>query len=172
MLRALRVLTVGVDRATGDPVTIMGEVGGSYRLVAVRLDLAGATLIEDERGGSRTSALGLLGRLIRTFDRNLEYIELAEHRDGTFHADLVFDAGTRVAARVGDAIAFALSLDVAVVVEDLVLGRNALRPGSGLDVQDGLELAGVRADDDAAQVERFRRCLDGALPADFTPALP
>ena len=58
-----------------------------------------------------------------------------------------------------------------LAVEDSVLDRMAPASRSGLDVQDGLELAGVQADDDAEQLERFRHCLGGALPADFTPAI-
>lgn len=172
MLRALRVLTVGVDRASGDPVTIMGEVGGSYRLMPIRLDLPGATLLEDERRGSPATATGLLGQIVASFDRGLEYVEITDADDGTFRAELVFDAGARVGAPLGDAIAVALSLDVVVMVENGVLDRTAATPGEGLDVDNGLETAGVQAVDDAARLECFRRFLDTATPADFAPATP
>lgn len=173
MLRALRVLTVGVDRTSGDPAAILSEDGGGYRMIPIPLDLVGATLIAGEcRGtgaGSGEPVPGLVAELVRSFGRSLEHVELAATESGPYLAELVFDAGPRVEAPAGDAIAVALNLDVPVMVENAVLEQAAVRPGSGLDVQEGLETAGVAADDEAEQLARFQRFLDSASPADFLP---
>lgn len=171
MLRALRVLTVGVDRTSGDPAAILSEDGGGYRMLPVPLDLVGATLIVDEcRGtGSGEPVPGLVAELVRSFGRGLEHVELAATESGPYLAELVFGAGARVEAPAGDAIAVALNLDVPVMVENAVLEQAAVLPGSGLDVQEGLETAGVAADDEAEQLARFQRFLDTASPADFLP---
>jgi hypothetical protein len=169
MLLALRVLTVGVDRTSGDPAAILSEDGGDYRMMPVPLDLVGATLVADECRGSGTPVPGLLAEMVRSFGRSLEHVELAATESGPYRADLVFDADTRVTAPAGDAIAVALNLDVPVMVENAVLEQAAVLPGAGLDVQEGLETAGVTADDDAEQLVRFQQFLDSASPADFLP---
>ncbi len=165
MLRALRVLTLGVDRTSGAPAAILSEDGGGYRVMPVPLDLAGATLVAEECRG--TANPGLVAALGRAFGRRLEHVELAATESGPYRADLVFDAGDRVPAPAGDAIAVALSLHVPVMVESSVLENAAVTPGSGLNVHEGLETAGVAADDDAEQLARFHRFLDTASPADF-----
>jgi hypothetical protein len=169
MLRALRVLTVGVDRTSGDPAAILSEDGGGYRMMPVPLDLPGATLIVDERSGSGDPVPGLLGHLVSSFSRSLEHVELAVTESGPYRAELVFDAGTRMDAPAGDAIAVALNLDVPVMVENAVLELTAATAGAGLDVRDGLESAGVADDDKSDQLERFQRFLDTASAADFLP---
>ena len=169
MLRALRVLTVGVDRTSGDPAAILSEDGGGYRMMPVPLDLPGATLIQDERRGSGTPVPGLLGQLVRSFGRDLDHVELAVTESGPYRAELVFDAGARMDAPAGDAIAVALNLDVPVMVENAVLDLTAVAPGACLDLCDGLDTAGVAADDDSDQIERFRCFLDTASAADFLP---
>jgi hypothetical protein len=47
-------------------------------------------------------------------------------RDNTFHAELILDHNTRVSARVSDAIALALHLDVPIHAEDTVLDAAAI----------------------------------------------
>lgn len=169
MLRALRVLTVGVDRTSGDPAAILSEDGGGYRMMPVPLDLVGATLVAVECRGSATTVPGLLSEMVRSFGRSLEHVEIAATESGPYHAELVFDAGTRVTAPAGDAIAVALNLDVPVMVESAVLEGAAVVPGAGLDMQEGLDTAGMAADDDVEQLMRFKLFLDSASPADFLP---
>lgn len=169
MLCALRVLTVGVDRTSGDPAAILTEDGGGYRMMPVPLDLLGATLVADECHGTGAPVTGLVADLVRSFGRSLEHVEIAATESGPYLAELVFDAGTRVEAPAGDAIAVALNLDVPVMVENAVLEQAAVSPGSGLDVQQGLATAGAAADVEAEELERFQRFLDSASPADFLP---
>jgi bifunctional DNase/RNase len=169
MLRALRVLTVGVDRTSGDPAAVLSEDGGGYRIMPVPLDLLGATLVADECHGSTAPVTGLVADLVRSFGRSLEHVEIAATESGPYLAELVFDAGTRVEAPAGDAIAVAMSLDVPVMVESAVLEQAAVTAGTGLDLQNGLATAGVAADEEADEVERFQRFLDTASAADFMP---
>jgi bifunctional DNase/RNase len=96
-------------------------------------------------------------------------VEIAATESGPYLAELVFDAGTRVEAPAGDAIAVAMSLDVPVMVESAVLEQAAVTAGTGLDLQNGLATAGVAADEEADEVERFQRFLDTASAADFMP---
>jgi hypothetical protein len=168
MLRALRVLTVGVDRTNGAPTAVMSEHGG-HRILPVPLDLVGATLITDECRSSRAPDHGLLADVVRAVGRSLEHVELVVTRSGPYRARLVFDGDTRVDGPAGDAIAVALHSRVPIVVENAVLDREALTAGAGLDVQDGLATAGVAADDEADQVRRFQQFLDTVDVADFLP---
>lgn len=169
MLRALRVLTVGVDRTSGDPAAILSEDGGGCRMMPVPLDLLGATLVADECHGSGAPVTGLVADLVRSFGRSLEHVEISATECGPYLAELVFDAGTRVEAPAGDAIAVALNLDVPVMVDDAVLDRAAALSGAGLDVHQGLETAGVAARDEDDEVSRFQRFLDTARASDFLP---
>ena len=81
-------------------------------------------------------------------------------RDNTFHAELILDHNTRVSARVSDAIALALHLDVPIHAEDTVLDAAAIAHTTLCAEGDH------HAPDD---VEEFRRFLDTASPDDFDP---
>jgi len=165
----MRVVALGRDPMAVQPVLLLQETGGRRRVLPVWVGVPEATAIELARRRvelPRPQTHQLILQVVRAFDRQLQLVRITMLRDSVFHADLVFDGDTRVSARVSDAVAIALHVDVPIEAEDAVLDEAAVT-----------EVAGLPADLDEdeeeppseEEVERFRRFLDSASPEDFNP---
>lgn len=167
----MHVLAVGMALGRPNPVLLLQEVTGRHRVLPVEIGVHEASMIAFERGGGRAPrplAHQLIGQIVHAFGNTIEHVDVTALRQGIFHAQLVLDAGTPVSARVSDAVAIALHLDVPIHADDAVLEEV------GLDEVDVIQATGGEAGDDepdpAEELERFRRFLDTATPEDFDPS--
>jgi hypothetical protein len=122
----------------------------------------------------------VIAEVIRVFGVDLEVARVTAIHDDQIEAELVFDGGTRVSARISDAVAVALHLRVPIeVVEpvleqagltavEILIGDTAEADMTG-DAQGTNEVQGTDKADETveSEVERFRRLLETASPEDF-----
>jgi uncharacterized protein len=169
-VQEMRVVALGRDPMAVQPVLLLQETGGRRRVLPVWVGVPEATAIELARRHvelPRPQTHQLILDVVRAFDRRLQLVRITTLQNSVFHAELVFDGDTRVSARVSDAVAVALHVDVRIEAEDDVLDEAAVAEVSGLSGESGEE-----EDDgavDSEEVERFRRFLDSASPEDFGP---
>ena len=172
-MQQMRVVALGRDPMAVQPVLLLQETGGRRRVLPVWVGVPEATAIELARRHvelPRPQTHQLLLHIVEAFDRRLELVRITMLRDSVFHAELVFDAETRVSARVSDAVAVALHVDVPIEAEDAVLDEAAVAEVAGLADAIADEEADEAAPEETEEVERFRRFLDSASPEDFGPS--
>jgi uncharacterized protein len=158
----MRVMAIGVELGAYRPVLLLEEAGGDHRLLPVWIGAAEANMIMlEQRGvvGPRPMTHQLIGHVLASFGRRLEQVRITEVRDNIFSAELVLDRGTRVSARVSDAVALALHLRIPVHADDRVLDAAAV--ANTVIRVEGEDRA------QADEVEELRRFLDTAIPEDF-----
>jgi bifunctional DNase/RNase len=170
-VQQMRVVALGRDPMAVQPVLLLQETGGRRRVLPVWVGVPEATAIELARRHvelPRPQTHQLILEVVRAFDRRLQLVRITMLRDSVFHAELQFDGGTRVSARVSDAVAIALHVDVPIEAEDAVLDEAAVAEVAGLSAalgEDEEETPAASED----EVEQFRRFLDEASPEDFNP---
>jgi len=91
-------------------------------------------------------------------------VEIIELRDGVFYADLVFDAGTRIAARPSDALAVAVRDGVPISVADAILDDV------GQPITELFPHGGAAPPEE--QLREFRQFVDDVSPQDFRDPSP
>jgi bifunctional DNase/RNase len=158
----MRVVAVGVESVTSQPLLLLQEAGGDHRLLPVWIGAPEANTIalaQHDISGPRPGTHQLIGRVLTALGRHLEQVRITEVRDNIFYAELILDRDTRVSARVSDAVALALHLGIPIHAEDTVLDQAAVIN----------TVVRVEGDDraQADEVEKFRRFLDSASPEDF-----
>ncbi|MFC5995799.1 bifunctional nuclease family protein [Pseudonocardia hispaniensis] len=173
----MRVVAVGLDPRESHPVLLLQEATGRQRVLPVCVGLPEATAIELERQhvvAPRPVTHQLIANVIRSAGRRLEHVRITALRDSIFHAELVLDQGTRVSARVSDAVTLALHLDVPIQAEEVVLEEAALASAEVIDADalmsrsdEADEIGTEAAETSAEELEEFRRFLDRASPEDF-----
>ena len=171
-MREMRVLTIGVDVQHDAPVLLLQEATEGHRILPVWVGFAEAAAIEVERRyvpTPRPTSHRLIGDIIAAFAHRVEQVCVTALRDTVFHAELVLDGGTRISARVSDAVALALHLGVPIRAEDVVLDEAALADAVVVDMDEatGQVQRADRPSDEAAEIQRFRRFIDSASPEDF-----
>jgi bifunctional DNase/RNase len=167
----MRVVALGRDPMAVQPVLLLQETGGRRRVLPVWVGVPEATAIELARQHvemPRPQTHQLLLDVVQAVHRRLELVRITMLRDSVFHAELQFDGDTRVSARVSDAVAVALHVDVPIEAEDAVLDEAAVAEVAGLAAALGEEDGPAGdAPAESEEVERFRRFLDSASPEDF-----
>lgn len=163
------MVALGRDPMAVQPVLLLQETGGRRRVLPVWVGVPEATAIELARRHvelPRPQTHQLILDVVRSLDRRLQLVRITMLRDSVFHAELVFDGEVRVSARVSDAVAMALHVDVPIEAEDAVLDEAAVAevgmvsPAAEEDETDGETPS-------EEELERFRRFLDNASPEDF-----
>jgi uncharacterized protein len=165
----MRVVALGRDPMAVQPVLLLQEIGGRRRVLPVWVGMPEATAIELARRHvelPRPQTHQLILDVVRAFDRRLQLVRITMLRDSVFHAELVFDGETRVSARVSDAVAIALHVDVRIEAEDAVLDEAAVAEVGVVSVGDDDDAPAETASEQE-EVEEFRRFLDNASPEDF-----
>jgi uncharacterized protein len=97
--------------------------------------------------------------VVEALGRTLEGVEITELRDGVFHAELVFDADTRVPARPSDVLAVAVREGLPIAVAEAILDEVG-QPVSDL-FPDGADAPPEQ------QVRDFQEFLRDVSPEDF-----
>jgi bifunctional DNase/RNase len=175
----MRVVALGRDPMAVQPVLLLQETGGRRRILPVWVGVPEATAIELARRQvelPRPQTHRLILDVVRAFDRSLQLVRITMLRDNVFHAELVFDGDVRVSARVSDAVAIALHVDVRIEADDAVLDEAAVAEvggvGGALGEEEDEGAAEAVPEDPTAreELERFRRFLDNASPEDFGPS--
>jgi uncharacterized protein len=164
----MRVVALGRDPMAVQPVLLLQEISGQRRVLPVWVGVPEATAIELARRHielPRPQTHQLIIDVVRAFDRQLQLVRITMLRDSVFHAELVFDGDIRVSARVSDAVAMALHVDVRIEAEDAVLDEAAVAEVGMVGPGDEDESPAEPPAEE--EVERFRRFLDNASPEDF-----
>jgi uncharacterized protein len=161
-MRAVRVVRVIVHARSREPVLVLGEVDGE-RLLPVFLRQPQAEVIAagPRDAGDPILTQDLIVEIVRGLGRRLEGVEITELRERIFHAELVFDQGTRIPARPSDALAVAVREGLPIAVDDAILdevGQSAeqMFPHG---VPDELP--------EEQQLRQFRDFIDEVSPDDF-----
>lgn len=165
-MRAMKVFKVIVHSRTREPVLVLAEEGGD-RCLPVFLRQPQADVIAS---GPRTEddqilTQDLLVPAVQALGRSLDAVEITDLRDGVFHTDLVFDRGTRLAARPSDALALAVRESIPIAVAEKILDDVGQRVSemfpNGPEIDEPPE----------RQVAAFREFIDEISPEDFgTPS--
>lgn len=164
-MRAMRVLRLVVHAPSRQPVLLLGEVDGE-RCVPVFLRQPQADVIATGPRGEGPSLLtqDLIGSIVSGLGRRLDLVEITELRDGVFYADLVFDSGTRIAARPSDALAVAVRDEVPISVADAILDEV------GQPIAELFPHGGDAPPED--QLREFREFVEDVSPEDFNDPPP
>lgn len=152
-MREMDVVGIRFEEPEYAPVLILRERDGG-RYVPIWIGAAEAAAISLQQQGVRPDrplTHDLVATLLEKFSRPLEKVEIIGVSEGTFYAELVFEAGTRVSARPSDAVAVALRTSSPVLV-----GREVLDE-VGISLAEGGE----------EEVEAFREFLDQVSADDF-----
>ena len=153
-MKSLDVLGVRVEMPTSQPIVLLRERDGG-RHVPIWIGAAEATAIAYAQEGvvpPRPLTHDLMVTMITALGRTLEKVHITSLREGVFHAELVFDAGTVLSARPSDAIALALRAATPILASEELLDEV------------GVTMA---VDDEDDEVERFREFLDQVSAEDF-----
>lgn len=157
---AMRVLRLVVHTRTREPVLLLGEVDGD-RCLPVFLRRAQAEVISVGPRAEDDPPLvqDLLLPVVEGLGRTLEGVEITELRNGVFSAELLFDAGTRIAARPSDALAVAVREGLPIAVAAAILDEV------GQPIVDLFPNGGDAPPDE--QLRDFKEFLDDVSPDDF-----
>ncbi|MGQ0576505.1 MAG: bifunctional nuclease family protein [Pseudonocardia sp.] len=165
-MRAMRVFKVIVHARTREPVLVLAEEDGERCLpVFLRQPQADVIASGPRAEDDQILTQDLLVPTVQALGRNLVGVELTELRDGVFHADLVFDQETRLAARPSDALSIAVRDGIPIAVAETILDDVGQLVAemfpNGPDVHEPPE----------QQVAAFREFIDEVSPEDFgTPS--
>ncbi|MGL4306567.1 MAG: bifunctional nuclease family protein [Mycobacteriaceae bacterium] len=161
----VRVVGIRVEQPQNQPVLLLRESdGGRYLPIWIGQSEAAAIALEQQGvEPSRPLTHDLIGNLIDAFGHSLKEVRIVDLREGTFYADLVFDADIRVSARPSDSVAIALRLGVPIYVEEAVLDE------AGLAIPDDESDSDVDPEESVPEeeVEKFKEFLDSISPDDF-----
>lgn len=164
------MVALGRDPMAVQPVLLLQETGGRRRVLPVWVGVPEATAIELARRRvelPRPQTHRLILDVVRALERRLQLVRITLLRDSVFHAELVFDDDVRVSARVSDAVAMALQVDVRIEAEDAVLDEAAVAEVGMVGPAAEEDEAGGETPSENEELERFRRFLDNASPEDF-----
>jgi bifunctional DNase/RNase len=156
----MRLLRLVIHVRTREPVLLLGEIDGD-RCLPVFLRRPQAEVIALGPRGEDDPPLtqDVILPVVTGLGRRLEGVELTELRDSVFHADLLFDQGTRVAVRPSDALAVAVREGLPISVRDAILDEVG-QPISELFPH------GTDAPPEQ-QLREFRQFIDEVSPEDF-----
>jgi bifunctional DNase/RNase len=166
VLRAVRV-----DVSSATPVLLLEEVGGR-RVVPIYVGAPEAAAIAYAIQGIETPrpmTHDLLDDVIEALGGQLQRIEVAAVRGGTYEANLKISQGddlVAVSARPSDAVALALRAEAPMFVAESLLVAPGGESLEQLAVIDGDEVV-LTETDEASLVDEMRSFLDSVRPEDF-----
>jgi uncharacterized protein len=170
--RRMQVVAVGQDQHRR-PLLLLREAAGRHRLLPVWIGQAEATAILTQQQHVETPrprSHALIANVITACGRHVLHVSITALRDNVFHAELVFDHGTRVSARPSDAVALALHLNAAIHADESVLEHAGLSESE----VDTINLTETGHNDDGGsiqewEIQQFHQFLNTATPEDFDP---
>lgn len=159
-MRRMRVLRLVSHVRTREPVLLLGEVDGD-RCLPVFLRRPQAEVIAVGPRGDDDPPLtqDLIVPVVDGLGHTLDGVEITALTEGVFSAELVFDGGTRIAARPSDVLALAVREGLPIGVADAILDEVG-QPIAEL-FPDGTDAPPDQ------QLRDFREFLDEVSPEDF-----
>lgn len=152
----MSLVGVRVELPTNQPIVLLREADGE-RFLPIWIGAVEAQSIALALSGAATPrplTHDLFCDVLRALDVNVRRVVIVELRDGTFYADLVLDrTGNEVvvSARPSDAIALAVRIGIPIFAAADVLDEASI----------------LIADEEEAEVDKFREFLDEVSPEDF-----
>lgn len=176
-MQRMQVVAAGVDEHER-PLLVLRETAGRRRILPVWIGEAEATPIAAEQLhilAPRPRTHALIAQVITTCGHHLRHVSITALRENTFFAELVLNRGTRISARVSDAVALALHLQVPIRAEESVLEQAGLTEADVYTFEpepagDTARDAGVAGPIEDWELQRLRQFLNTASPEDFDPS--
>jgi uncharacterized protein len=161
----MRVLRLVVHARSRQPVLVLREADGD-RCLPVFLRQPHADVIAVGPRGPEDPLLpqDVLTPILRGLGRTLEGAEITALEEGVFHAELVFDGGTRVEVLPSDALALAVRERLPIAVAEDILAEVG-QPVEEI-FPDGTDAPPEE------QLDEFRSFLDDVSPDDFRSPPP
>lgn len=170
-MRRMQVLRVGVDQHDR-PLLLLREADGLHRVLPVWVGEAEASAIAAEQhhaAAARPRTHALIAQVIVACGHHLRHVSITALRHNIFFAELVLNRGTRISARVSDAVALAVHTGVPIRAADSVLEAAAL-PEAQMYLLDPSRRAVGGAPIEEWEIQRLRQLLETASPEDFDPS--
>jgi bifunctional DNase/RNase len=169
-MQRMKVVAVGLDELER-PLLLLQEAAGRRRVLPVWIGQAEASAIAAEQlhlVGPRPRTHALIAGVIIACGRHLRHVSITALRENTFFAELVLNRGTRISARVSDAVALALHLGAPIRAEESVLEQAGLTETDVYTLEpepagDGRDAGGI----EDWEIQRLRQFLDTASADDF-----
>jgi bifunctional DNase/RNase len=163
-MQEVEVVGVRIELPSNQPLVLLKELEGERHL-PIWIGAPEASAIAFVQQGivpPRPMTHDLMVSVIKSLRHLVTEVRLVSVEDTVFHAELVFDDGTRVSSRASDAIAVALRVPCPIYCEDAVLDEAGVR----ITESDADE-----EEDDQANAEQelrqFREFLADVEPEDF-----
>jgi uncharacterized protein len=159
-MQRMQVAGIGLDTARGQAVLLLQEFEKPRRVLPVWVGLPEAVAIDREsrhERAPRPPTHQLIGDVVRALGRRLDEVRITELRGGVFFAELALDRHATVSARVSDAVALAVHLDVPIYAAEAVLDEAAAPQVE----------AEVEEEQQEEIVDQFREFIDQVNPEDF-----
>jgi uncharacterized protein len=161
-MRAVRVVRVIVHARSREPVLVLGEVDGQRYLPVFLRQPRAEVIASGPRGeGDPILTQDLIVEIVRGLGRRLEGVEITELRERIFHAELVFDQGTRIPARPSDALAVAVRDGLPIAVDEAILDEVGQSP------EEMFPHGVPPLESPEQQLRQFRGFIDEVSPDDF-----
>ncbi|WP_312178636.1 bifunctional nuclease family protein [Arthrobacter sp.] len=163
-MQEVEVVGVRIELPSNQPLVLLKELEGERHL-PIWIGAPEASAIAFVQQGivpPRPMTHDLLVTVIKSLKHLVTEVRLVSVEDTVFHAELVFDDGTRVSSRASDAIAVALRVPCPIFCTDNVLDEA------------GVRITETEADEDEDEKEnaeqelrQFREFLADVEPEDF-----
>jgi uncharacterized protein len=166
VLRAVRV-----DVGSAAPLLLLEEVHGP-RVLPIYIGAPEATAIAyalQDVHAPRPMTHDLLGAVIAALGAKVASVEVTGLVENTYHANLRILSGgseSNVSCRPSDAIALALRVGAAILVNDELMAAEGREMDLSEEVEEGDDLP-VNEQAEAELVEEWREFLDSVKPEDF-----
>ena len=164
----VEVVGVRIELPSNQPLVLLKELSGE-RHIPIWIGAPEASAIAFVQQGivpPRPMTHDLLVSVVAAVGRAITEVRIVAVQDTVFHAELVFDDGTRVSSRASDALAVALRVPCSIYCAEQVLDAA------------GVEIADPDADDEETgdqqetaekELKQFREFLADVEPEDFEP---
>ena len=163
-MQEVEVVGVRIELPSNQPLVLLKELAGDRHL-PIWIGAPEASAIAFVQQGivpPRPMTHDLLVSVIRSLKHTVAEVRLVSVEDTVFHAELVFDDGTRVSSRASDAIAVALRVPCPIFCADTVLDEAGVRITETETEEDEDERENAEQ-----ELRQFRDFLADVEPEDF-----
>ncbi|GAA1915687.1 bifunctional nuclease family protein [Arthrobacter gandavensis] len=163
-MQEVEVVGVRIELPSNQPLVLLKETEGERHL-PIWIGAPEASAIAFVQQGivpPRPMTHDLLAAVIKALGRRVTEVRLVSVEDTVFHAELVFDDGTRVGSRASDAIAVALRVPCPIMCAETVLEEAGVRITES-DAEDDED----EAENAEQELRQFREFLADVEPEDF-----
>lgn len=163
-MQEVEVVGVRIELPSNQPLVLLKELEGERHL-PIWIGAPEASAIAFVQQGivpPRPMTHDLMVSVIKALKHLVTEVRLVSVEDTVFHAELVFDDGTRVSSRASDAIAVALRIPCPIFCADTVLDEAGVRITEADAEEDEQEQENAEQ-----ELRQFREFLADVEPEDF-----